>query len=111
MITEATQRLVFGLFVLEERGAESLKGIERPVKLTGWPVAGVVTRATKDGCYHPRDDHQLPVYGRALELTLPRDPYGSPCCSLDANPAANLRRKMAALFDCLGPQDRHCADR
>ena len=33
MITEATQRLVSGLFVLEERGAESLKGIERPVKL------------------------------------------------------------------------------
>jgi class 3 adenylate cyclase/tetratricopeptide (TPR) repeat protein len=33
MITEATQRLVAGLFVLEEHGAESLKGIERPVKL------------------------------------------------------------------------------
>jgi class 3 adenylate cyclase/tetratricopeptide (TPR) repeat protein len=33
MITEATQRLVSGLFVLEEHGAESLKGIERPVKL------------------------------------------------------------------------------
>ena len=33
MITEATQRLVSGLFVVEERGAESLKGIERPVKL------------------------------------------------------------------------------
>jgi class 3 adenylate cyclase/tetratricopeptide (TPR) repeat protein len=33
MITEATQRLVSGMFVLEERGAESLKGIERPVKL------------------------------------------------------------------------------
>ena len=33
MITEATQRLVSGMFVLEEHGAESLKGIERPVKL------------------------------------------------------------------------------
>jgi class 3 adenylate cyclase len=33
MITEATQRLVSGLFVVEERGAESLKGIERPVAL------------------------------------------------------------------------------
>src|SRR5579864_4693733 len=33
MITEATQRLVSGLFVVEERGVESLKGIERPMQL------------------------------------------------------------------------------
>ena len=33
MISEATQRLVAGLFIVEDRGAESLKGIERPVKL------------------------------------------------------------------------------
>ena len=38
MITEATQRLVSGLFVVEERGAETLKGIERPMAL--YRVAG-----------------------------------------------------------------------
>jgi class 3 adenylate cyclase len=33
MITEATQRLVSGLFVVEEPGTESLKGIERSMAL------------------------------------------------------------------------------
>jgi hypothetical protein len=33
MISEATQRLVAGLFVVEDRGAHPLKGIERPVQL------------------------------------------------------------------------------
>ena len=33
MISEATQRLVAGLFIVEDRGAQTLKGIERPVKL------------------------------------------------------------------------------
>src|SRR6202049_4594339 len=32
-ITDATQRLVSGLFVVEDRGAQQLKGIERPLKL------------------------------------------------------------------------------
>jgi predicted ATPase len=38
MITEATQRLVSGLFVVEEHRAETLKGIERPMAL--YHVAG-----------------------------------------------------------------------
>jgi class 3 adenylate cyclase/tetratricopeptide (TPR) repeat protein len=38
MITEATQRLVSGLFVVEERAAEPFKGIERRVRL--YRVAG-----------------------------------------------------------------------
>src|SRR5712692_1874871 len=33
MISDATQRLVSGLFIVEDRGAQSLKGIERPVRL------------------------------------------------------------------------------
>jgi class 3 adenylate cyclase/tetratricopeptide (TPR) repeat protein len=33
MITDATQRLVSGLFIVEDRGAQALKGIERPVQL------------------------------------------------------------------------------
>src|SRR5713101_8281875 len=33
MITDATHRLVSGLFVVEDRGAQPLKGIERPVQL------------------------------------------------------------------------------
>jgi class 3 adenylate cyclase len=33
LITDAAQRLVAGLFVVEERGAQALKGIERPVQL------------------------------------------------------------------------------
>jgi hypothetical protein len=33
VITDATHRLVSGLFVVEERGAQALKGIERPVLL------------------------------------------------------------------------------
>jgi class 3 adenylate cyclase len=33
MISDATQRLVAGLFVVEDRGAQALKGIERPVCL------------------------------------------------------------------------------
>jgi class 3 adenylate cyclase/tetratricopeptide (TPR) repeat protein len=32
-ITDATHRLVSGLFMVEERGAQALKGIERPVQL------------------------------------------------------------------------------
>jgi class 3 adenylate cyclase/tetratricopeptide (TPR) repeat protein len=32
-ITEATQRLVSGLFIVEERGAQELKGVERPLQL------------------------------------------------------------------------------
>jgi class 3 adenylate cyclase/tetratricopeptide (TPR) repeat protein len=33
VISEATQRLVAGLFIVEDRGAQALKGIERPVRL------------------------------------------------------------------------------
>src|ERR1700730_18461228 len=33
VITDAAHRLVFGLFVVEDRWAQSLKGIERPVQL------------------------------------------------------------------------------
>ena len=33
VITDATHRLVSGLFVVEDRGAQALKGIERPVQL------------------------------------------------------------------------------
>src|SRR6266849_6185532 len=33
MITDAVHRLVSGLFVVEDRGAQALKGIERPVQL------------------------------------------------------------------------------
>jgi class 3 adenylate cyclase len=33
LITADTHRLVFGLFVVEDRGAQALKGIERPVQL------------------------------------------------------------------------------
>ncbi len=33
MISDATQRLVSGLFVVEDRGAQELKGIARPVRL------------------------------------------------------------------------------
>jgi class 3 adenylate cyclase/tetratricopeptide (TPR) repeat protein len=33
VVTGATQRLISGLFVMEDRGAQSLKGIERPVQL------------------------------------------------------------------------------
>ena len=33
MITDAAHRLVSGLFVVEDRGAQSLKGIERPIQL------------------------------------------------------------------------------
>jgi len=33
LITAATQRLVSGLFVVEDRGAQELKGIERPLQL------------------------------------------------------------------------------
>jgi len=33
MISNATERLVAGLFVVEDRGAQELKGIERPVQL------------------------------------------------------------------------------
>jgi len=32
-ITDATQRLVSGLFIVEERGAQALKGIERPLQV------------------------------------------------------------------------------
>jgi hypothetical protein len=32
-ITDATHRLVSGLFVVEDRGAQELKGIERPLQL------------------------------------------------------------------------------
>ncbi len=32
-ITDATQRLVSGLFIVEERGAQELKGVERPLQL------------------------------------------------------------------------------
>ncbi len=32
-ITDATQRLVAGLFVVEDRGAQALKGIEQPIRL------------------------------------------------------------------------------
>src|SRR6202030_3095930 len=32
-ITDATQRLVSGLFIVEERGAQELKGIERPLQI------------------------------------------------------------------------------
>ena len=33
MVSDATQRLVSGLFVVEDRGAQTLKGIARPVRL------------------------------------------------------------------------------
>jgi class 3 adenylate cyclase/tetratricopeptide (TPR) repeat protein len=33
MITDAVLRLISGLFVVEERGAQTLKGIERPIRL------------------------------------------------------------------------------
>jgi class 3 adenylate cyclase/tetratricopeptide (TPR) repeat protein len=33
LITDTTHRLVSGLFVVEERGAQTLKGIERPIQL------------------------------------------------------------------------------
>ena len=33
LITDATHRLVSGLFIVEDRGAHSLKGVERPVQL------------------------------------------------------------------------------
>src|ERR1700730_13949050 len=33
MVTAATHRLVSGLFVVEDRGAQALKGIERPIQL------------------------------------------------------------------------------
>ena len=33
VITDATHRLVSGLFVVEDRGAQALKGIDRPIKL------------------------------------------------------------------------------
>jgi len=33
MISDATQRLVSGLFIVEDRGAQALKGIARPVRL------------------------------------------------------------------------------
>src|SRR5689334_13656009 len=33
VVTGATQRLIAGLFVVEDRGARSIKGIERPVQL------------------------------------------------------------------------------
>jgi class 3 adenylate cyclase/predicted ATPase len=33
LITDATHRLISGLFVVEERGAQTLKGIERPLRL------------------------------------------------------------------------------
>ena len=33
MITDATHRLVSGLFIVEDRGAQSLKGIEQPLQL------------------------------------------------------------------------------
>jgi hypothetical protein len=33
MMSEATHRLVAGLFVVEDRGAQALKGIERPIQL------------------------------------------------------------------------------
>jgi class 3 adenylate cyclase len=33
LITADTHRLVSGLFVVEDRGAQALKGIERPVQL------------------------------------------------------------------------------
>jgi class 3 adenylate cyclase len=33
MITDAVHRLVSGLFVVEDRGAQALKGIERPIQL------------------------------------------------------------------------------
>jgi class 3 adenylate cyclase len=33
LITDSTQRLVSGLFLVEDRGAQQLKGIERPVQL------------------------------------------------------------------------------
>jgi class 3 adenylate cyclase/tetratricopeptide (TPR) repeat protein len=32
-ISEATQRLVSGLFIVEDRGAQALKGIERPIQI------------------------------------------------------------------------------
>src|SRR5208337_3253670 len=33
LISEATQRLVAGLFIVEDRGAPSLKGIAQPIQL------------------------------------------------------------------------------
>src|SRR3984893_17397313 len=33
VVTGATQRLIAGLFVVEDRGARSIKGIERPIQL------------------------------------------------------------------------------
>ena len=33
VVTAATQRLISGLFVVEDRGAQTLKGIEQPVQL------------------------------------------------------------------------------
>ena len=35
LMTAATQRLVAGLFVVEDRGAHTLKGIEVPLQFTG----------------------------------------------------------------------------
>ena len=46
VVSAATQRLVSGLFVVEDRGAQPLKGIEQPVQLYRVVGAGVARRRT-----------------------------------------------------------------
>jgi class 3 adenylate cyclase len=49
VITEAVQELVAGLFVVEDRGAQELKGMVHPLKLYQVVQPMVVGRGTQSG--------------------------------------------------------------
>ena len=67
VVSAATQRLVAGLFVVEDRGAQQLKGIEQPVQLYRVVGAGVARRRTHVHGLTPfvgRDDERRLLLGR-----------------------------------------------
>jgi predicted ATPase/class 3 adenylate cyclase len=67
LITDATHRLVSGLFVVEERGAYTLKGIERPLQLYHVvQPSGVRGRLEALAATHGL----TPFIGREIELRL-----------------------------------------
>jgi class 3 adenylate cyclase/tetratricopeptide (TPR) repeat protein len=70
VITAATQRLVGGLFVVEERGAEQLKGVAEPVALYRVvQPSGVRSRLDVSAGRH------TPFVGRQTELGVLRDAW------------------------------------
>lgn len=66
LITSAVHQLVSGLFVVEDRGAEPLKGIEHPIKLYRVIQPIAVRRHRHESATHA----QTPFVGRDDELRL-----------------------------------------